>query len=288
MGIGIDAITRPSLGRDVQLGMLYDARTETFFAGTSLWDNTDVNMKEGIDDERVQSASTVFTYSTEDACKLSVASRMIDLYNENKTALSKAGQNRREWELDASGGRKTLSLGLTTALERKCTDEPFKGRLAVRIVDVAPDFSPDLPPADILDKDNTLVAAFLGCSGPREKHADQRLRILSARMGLRPPSSHHNHQQPGGQWGGDVLQNASPATGSGPLHPFSEARRCSSSTRPAFSITGIPTITTFSRRRCRSSSKTSVMSTRSSSLANQTNTHMVPQWHRDQCPLTLC
>ncbi|KAH6605061.1 hypothetical protein Trco_006768 [Trichoderma cornu-damae] len=95
----------------------------------------------------------------------SVASRMIDFYNENKTTLSEPGESRKPWDLYASGGRKTLFLGLKTALERKCTDKPFKDKVAVRVVDVAPEFSPDLLPADILDKDKTLVAVFVGCSG---------------------------------------------------------------------------------------------------------------------------
>ncbi|KAK6361036.1 hypothetical protein TWF730_007151 [Orbilia blumenaviensis] len=64
-------ITRPALGQDVQLGMLYDVRTSNFFAGLSLWKNDVVNAKQNIDDEKIQNADFEFSYSLEESRKKS-------------------------------------------------------------------------------------------------------------------------------------------------------------------------------------------------------------------------
>ncbi|QPC72255.1 hypothetical protein HYE68_003007 [Fusarium pseudograminearum] len=62
-------ITLPSLGQDVQLGMLYNARTSELFAGISLWDNDVVNAKQTKDENRVQNAEFSFSTSIEDSRK---------------------------------------------------------------------------------------------------------------------------------------------------------------------------------------------------------------------------
>lgn len=61
------ALSRPALGQDVQLGMLYDVRTSQFFAGVSLWNNDVVNAKQELDEQKVQNADYNFSYSLEEA-----------------------------------------------------------------------------------------------------------------------------------------------------------------------------------------------------------------------------
>ncbi|KAI2624052.1 hypothetical protein GGS21DRAFT_325573 [Xylaria nigripes] len=60
---------QPALGQDVQLGMLYNARTSQFFGGLSLWDNTVVNAKQELDEKTVQNADFYYSYSLEEARK---------------------------------------------------------------------------------------------------------------------------------------------------------------------------------------------------------------------------
>src|SRR6266699_5204382 len=62
-----EVLTLPSLGQDVQLGMLYDVRTGQFFGGMSLWDNDVVNAKQTLDDRVVQNAEFTYSYSLEEA-----------------------------------------------------------------------------------------------------------------------------------------------------------------------------------------------------------------------------
>ncbi|KAF3206843.1 hypothetical protein TWF192_003049 [Orbilia oligospora] len=60
-------LSRPALGQDVQLGMLYNARSSQFFAGISLWDSAVVNPKQELDDGKVQNADFKVSYSLEEA-----------------------------------------------------------------------------------------------------------------------------------------------------------------------------------------------------------------------------
>ncbi|KXH68319.1 hypothetical protein CSAL01_01783 [Colletotrichum salicis] len=62
-------ICQPALGQDVQLGMMYDARTSEFFSGISLWDDSDVNPNEEVDDNQVQNAEFRFSESLEESRK---------------------------------------------------------------------------------------------------------------------------------------------------------------------------------------------------------------------------
>ncbi|KAI2471704.1 hypothetical protein F4781DRAFT_386374 [Annulohypoxylon bovei var. microspora] len=95
----------------------------------------------------------------------SVASNIIDFYLKNRSALSRRAKLSKPWELDDSGSRMTLFLGLKTRAERECTDTRFKGELAVRIVDVAAEFEPTIPAAATRDQDKTIVVVFAGSSG---------------------------------------------------------------------------------------------------------------------------
>ncbi|EOA81113.1 hypothetical protein ACJQWK_07980 [Exserohilum turcicum] len=95
----------------------------------------------------------------------SVASRMIDFYNQHQRNLKRSQVGVRPWQLDSSGAKGSLYLGLKTQAERACTDARFKNELAVRIVDVAPEFEPETEPASIPDQDNTIVVIFAGCTG---------------------------------------------------------------------------------------------------------------------------
>ena len=99
-------------------------------------------------------------------CKLpSIASRMIDFYLQNRSVLSRSGRDLKPWELDESGGKKSLFLGLVTQAQRVCTDSRFDRQLAVKIVDVAPSFEPGIRAASAQDDENAIVVLFAGCSG---------------------------------------------------------------------------------------------------------------------------
>ena len=97
----------------------------------------------------------------------SVTSRMIEFYDKNKKRLSfrKRGGVVTPWELYQTGGKTSLFLGLSVKAERRCTDERFSGELAVRIVDVAAEFEPEIEAAPTHDENNTIVVVFAGTSG---------------------------------------------------------------------------------------------------------------------------
>jgi hypothetical protein len=63
-----NVLSLPSLGEDVQLGMLYDARTGQFFGGASFWSNEVVNTKQEIAD-KVQNAEYSYTETLDEARK---------------------------------------------------------------------------------------------------------------------------------------------------------------------------------------------------------------------------
>ncbi|KAK4201367.1 hypothetical protein QBC40DRAFT_223695 [Triangularia verruculosa] len=62
-----DTLILPALGQDIQLGMLYDARTARLHAGFSLWDNAVVNKEQDIDDSKIQDAAFSYSYSLQEA-----------------------------------------------------------------------------------------------------------------------------------------------------------------------------------------------------------------------------
>ncbi|KAE8132832.1 hypothetical protein BDV38DRAFT_287428 [Aspergillus pseudotamarii] len=85
-----------------------------------------------------------------------------------KDTLSKSKPGSTPWDLytpDNGNSKKTLFLGLTQIAQRECTDQRFQNQVAVRIVDVAPEFKPEIKAAPIEDSDNTVVAVFAGTSG---------------------------------------------------------------------------------------------------------------------------
>ncbi|KAJ5018167.1 Verrucotoxin subunit beta [Colletotrichum sp. SAR 10_99] len=68
MGLPNDtSLSHPALGQDIQLGMLYDARTSQFFGGVSLWDHSVVNAKQELNEAQVQNADFVLSHSLEEA-----------------------------------------------------------------------------------------------------------------------------------------------------------------------------------------------------------------------------
>ncbi|WKT40267.1 hypothetical protein QSH57_005073 [Fusarium oxysporum f. sp. vasinfectum] len=96
----------------------------------------------------------------------SVASRMIEFYKENSGTLSaRKTKQVKPWDMEDTGGKKTLFLGHNITVDRKCSDSRFPNDIAVRIVDVAAEFEPSIPAADIRDPKNTIVAIFTGTSG---------------------------------------------------------------------------------------------------------------------------
>ncbi|PNP59433.1 hypothetical protein THARTR1_00923 [Trichoderma harzianum] len=95
----------------------------------------------------------------------SVASEMIKFYAKNKPMLSRLKEGLKPWQLDESGGRKTLFLGLMRKGQYKCTDSRFRGEVAVEIVDVAAEFKPEIRGSSTTDRTNTIVVVFAGTSG---------------------------------------------------------------------------------------------------------------------------
>ncbi|KAK0744640.1 hypothetical protein B0T21DRAFT_358105 [Apiosordaria backusii] len=63
----IDILTLPALGQDVQLGMLYDARTARLHTGLSLWDDAVVNKRQALGDSAVQNAEFKYSFSLQEA-----------------------------------------------------------------------------------------------------------------------------------------------------------------------------------------------------------------------------
>lgn len=95
----------------------------------------------------------------------SVASYLVDFYRNNHVTLSQSKLNATPWRLSEGDGKRSLFLGLSTKELKLCTDRRFRDQLAVRIVDVAAEFEPEVTPADIDDQENTIVVVFVGTSG---------------------------------------------------------------------------------------------------------------------------
>ncbi|KAK4194626.1 hypothetical protein QBC40DRAFT_318891 [Triangularia verruculosa] len=100
----------------------------------------------------------------------SVASEMITFFQDNKARLSKSDPRGgvKPWDLvdSSSGGvKKTLFVGQKEVDKRYSSEAKFSKEIAVRIVDVAPEFKPEVTAADITDDKNTVVVVFTGTSG---------------------------------------------------------------------------------------------------------------------------
>ncbi|KAK7743328.1 hypothetical protein SLS62_010651 [Diatrype stigma] len=106
----------------------------------------------------------------------SVASEMLDFFDRNKGRLPKVPTgpkakpgdvpNVKPWDLyNPKSGKKSLFLGTTEVARRFITNGRFEGEIALRIVDVAPEFRPDIKASEVGDHDKTIVAVFTGASG---------------------------------------------------------------------------------------------------------------------------
>lgn len=99
----------------------------------------------------------------------SVASQMLDFFNVYQEYLSNMppGPGVRPWDLykPGAGMKKSLFLGTTEVARRLIPEGRFRNHTALRIVDVAPEFKPDIKASEIEDHDNTIVAVFTGASG---------------------------------------------------------------------------------------------------------------------------
>lgn len=106
--------------------------------------------------------------------KPTVAKSLINFYFENKdlferqTSVILPNRNR-PWEI--VGGRKpceltkdTLILGFTTVSVQKCSTNDFKDEIAVLIVDIVPEFAPDIKTAEPEDKQARMIM-FVGETG---------------------------------------------------------------------------------------------------------------------------
>ncbi|XDG05408.1 hypothetical protein ABKA04_005023 [Annulohypoxylon sp. FPYF3050] len=99
----------------------------------------------------------------------SVASQMLDFFDVYQEYLSSvpSGSKVRPWDLyyPGAGMKKSLFLGTTEVARRLIPGGRFRNHTALRIVDVAPEFKPDIEASEIEDRDNTIVAVFTGASG---------------------------------------------------------------------------------------------------------------------------
>lgn len=95
----------------------------------------------------------------------SIALRIIEFFHAHSdisaSGVSSKGCN--GWSL--SEDKKSLYLGHAIVCERYCSKEPYRENLALRIVDVAPEFCPDIKAHDINDTVNTKLIVFAGPAG---------------------------------------------------------------------------------------------------------------------------
>ncbi|KAK4145847.1 uncharacterized protein C8A04DRAFT_10268 [Dichotomopilus funicola] len=150
--------------------ILCDAETTTVVIDKS--NNGGVSLLDDCDYEVTLCVETPVGPSARSKCAVgrtlrlpSVASRMIDFYFNDKQRLSCQRRGATPWELYQTGGKDSLFLGLSVKAERRSTQEPFLDELAVRIVDVAAEFEPEIEAALTQDQDNTIVVVFAGTSG---------------------------------------------------------------------------------------------------------------------------
>ncbi|KAK4235960.1 hypothetical protein C8A03DRAFT_36177 [Achaetomium macrosporum] len=150
--------------------VLCDAETATVVIDKS--NNGGVSLLDDCDYEVTLCVETLVGSSAPSKCAVgrtlrlpSVASRMIDFYFNNRERLSFRRRGAVPWELYRTGGKNSLFLGLSVKVERRSTEERFFDELAVRIVDVAAEFEPEIEAALTQDQDNTIVVVFAGTSG---------------------------------------------------------------------------------------------------------------------------
>ncbi|KAA8494090.1 Neoverrucotoxin subunit beta [Porphyridium purpureum] len=95
----------------------------------------------------------------------STATRMIDFFNHGSINRQTMQGDSRPWHL-TSDVQPTLYLGNRTIATRKCgQDTRFPGELAIRVVDVAPEFMPEVTAHNARDEENTKIIVFVGASG---------------------------------------------------------------------------------------------------------------------------
>eukprot|EP00187_Rhodella_violacea_P013306 CAMPEP_0184711210 /NCGR_PEP_ID=MMETSP0314-20130426/1894_1 /TAXON_ID=38298 /ORGANISM="Rhodella maculata, Strain CCMP 736" /LENGTH=1310 /DNA_ID=CAMNT_0027173257 /DNA_START=59 /DNA_END=3991 /DNA_ORIENTATION=+ len=95
----------------------------------------------------------------------SAASKIIQLFFSNSDELSKSDSRKVGWRLETgTNGPATLFVGHTIVAERMCKNAKGEDKVAVRIVDVAPQFEPELHAADCKD-DKVAVMVFVGATG---------------------------------------------------------------------------------------------------------------------------
>ncbi len=127
----------------------------------SLRDNTDYEVSVCV--ETIVGRSEWSLSAIKRTAKLpSEASQLITFFSTNRDALTCASD--KPWGLTAEA-KPTLFLGNTIVAERKCESGPFEGKLAMRIVDVAPQYKPEIKAAGVHDPDNTKVLVFVGTTG---------------------------------------------------------------------------------------------------------------------------
>src|SRR5262249_48346378 len=113
----------------------------------------------------------------------SPARQLIDFYHDNRATLATAtpaspkapatnrpqpwdrNGGRKAWEAVTESGSTTLFLGFSTTAIRRCGPGPFEGETAVLMVDVAPEFKPEVKGAPVTDAENVLVLIFAGPTG---------------------------------------------------------------------------------------------------------------------------
>ncbi|KAI1087970.1 hypothetical protein F5B19DRAFT_473184 [Rostrohypoxylon terebratum] len=99
----------------------------------------------------------------------SVASQMLEFFDAHKGYLTQVfrGPKVKPWDLHSPGPgmKESLFLGTTEVARGTIPTGYFQNHVAVRIVDVAPEYRPDIKASDVGDHDNTIVVVFTGASG---------------------------------------------------------------------------------------------------------------------------
>ncbi|KAG9496544.1 hypothetical protein J7337_011320 [Fusarium musae] len=97
--------------------------------------------------------------------RTSEAHRIIDFFHKNEKLLTQPPQEAGQvpWSFDHE--RCVINLGHREYLSRKCSTERFKNEVAVRVVDVATQYRPEVQPAPLDSAKDTVVTVFTGPTG---------------------------------------------------------------------------------------------------------------------------
>ncbi|KAF5591195.1 neoverrucotoxin subunit beta [Fusarium pseudoanthophilum] len=97
--------------------------------------------------------------------RTSEAHRIIDFFHKNEELLTQPPQEAGQVPWSFDNERRVINLGHHEYLSRKCSTERFKNEVAVRVVDVATQYRPEVQPAPFNSAKDTVVTVFTGPTG---------------------------------------------------------------------------------------------------------------------------